>query len=78
MKENAKKKIHKTLQNPKNIENFEEKNPKSSKNHFFSSSKSEFFGEKNSEKRERKSSLFLNMRNTRFDQSSPVQPNPEK
>ena len=45
------------------------------KSHFFK--KSESF-EKKKKFQQKKSSLFLNIRNTRFNQISPVQPNPEK
>ena len=43
--------------------NFFSKNPEIKKNIFF---------------QQKKTSLFLNIRTTQFDQSSPVKPNPEK
>ena len=56
---------------------FVQKNLKISKNYFFSPKKSGILKEeKNFSKK--KSSLFLNIRNTQFDQSSLVQPSPVK
>ena len=46
------------------------------KNHFFSQKKTKFL--KNIFFFSKKKSLFLNIRTTQLDQSSPVQPNPEK
>ena len=54
-----------------------EKSQKILKKHLLSKNP-KFLKEKKFQQKEEKSSLFLNIRNMRFDQSSPVQPNPEK
>ena len=48
------------------------------KNHIFSKNPKVLKNIIFSKKIKTKSSLFLNIRNMQFDQSSPVQPNPEK
>ena len=70
-----KTKIHKKPQNPKNIKNCQTIQKFQNITVF----KSEILGEKKFQQKEKeKSSLFLNIRNTRFAQSSPFQRNHEK
>ena len=68
-----------TFVTPKKIQKYPKlsKNPKISKNHF-PPSKVNFFWKICFLIKNKKNNLFLNIGNMQFDQSSPVQPNPEK